>query len=257
MPEINKQNNVHLDIISQEEVETKESFPLFILGDTLEEAEEVYQKFESYLNKIAYTYATVYHVEKYDVFSEALLGLGKAIKGFDKQRNDSFMSYAMVVIKDTLHEYVRKMSRAVVIPSYIKKTNTVLSRVNDIALPPEEREKAFALLKKAAKRAGLTVEELSNRASVLPSNIEYTNQIDYSDQPNTSPDKKAMLIMTLDKLFKTMTATEKEIAKGLMDDLNQSEIAIRLNVDKAYVSEVLKKFRKRLKRLGIKIEDII
>lgn len=246
-----KRTEYKFDIVKQEIVETQEDMLPYLLGDTPGEAEEIYQQFEKKLNGFAKAYAAVSKLEKHDLFSEALIGLGRAVRDFDNNRSDNFNTYAIYRIKEALDEYTRGMSVVVSIPAYIKKANTLIKRIEDKTLSKDKCKEASKLLKKAAKRAEITTAELIKRARVLPSNVRFDE-----DHINMEEHKIAN-VLAIKKLFEKMTMREKQIAERIMDGYTQAMIAEDLKITDTAVSLTLKGFRNKLERWGIKLEDIL
>ena len=71
-------NGLKFDIIRQTVVIQQEEMPKHFLADTPEEAEALYCKYSGMINGMAYNYALATGLQKFDLFIEALIGLGRA-----------------------------------------------------------------------------------------------------------------------------------------------------------------------------------
>lgn len=247
----------NIEIAIQEEIDPPEPSMPYILGDTIDEAEEVYQKYEKYLNRLSGSYSEVYGLEKSDLFIEALFGLSRAVAEYDSSRSDDFRTFAITKMKDALDTYVRRMRSVVSIPAYISKTHSLLKRIKDETLSSKERAKAVELFQKAAKRANITTSELLKRAEVLPTKTDYDLLADYNIVEANAETKKTTASLIVDKLFKRLTDREKRVAEELMEGWTPADIARNLNITPSAVSQTIKKMKGRLEKLGVELEDIL
>jgi len=242
-----------------------DDLPMHFLGNTMKEAEEVYDQYSDLLNKIAYTYFISTGLEKSDLFAEALIGLARAKQDFDDTRSDDFIIYAIFRIKDALNEYIRKYAHTVVVPSYLRKAsrNFELLRnlletgsINiDVVLDvleygeiidgiPDEIydtcENLLGNLNRCAERAGVSYNELVDRLQLLPEESELREWDACVEEDD------AVTNIYVKQLFEFMTDEERIIAKGIMDDKSYEEIGKGLGKTKQWVSLKFKDMQRRL-----------
>ncbi|HLD89602.1 MAG TPA: sigma-70 family RNA polymerase sigma factor [Patescibacteria group bacterium] len=231
------------------------------LADSKEEAEELYNEYKPLLCSIVNSYVKSTGLDSNDLFSEALLGLAIAKKDFDPTRNDNFKQFALRKIKDSLHEYIRKFSSIVVIPSYIKKTSSLLNRLNVCLLSNGIAEDKvtnllfygkesvfytenmpcsdlFLKLSNAAERATIPYSELVQRAYTLPTDItvnEYCSVHEVEDP---------MDLMDIQQL---LTEEEAIVVEGLNNGKSFKEISIENGYSSAsWAHNIIKKVRIKL-----------
>jgi RNA polymerase sigma factor (sigma-70 family) len=244
------------DIVKQTAVYEYENMPEFFLADTMEEAEKLFSEFSKILNMLSYTYSIATGIDKSDLFGEALIGLGRASRDFDKGRSESFKNFAIVKIKTALNEYVRKNSLPVTIPNYILSAHKIIKmlkkeletdfidRVEDLP----DKNNQLVLLKRAAERARITLEELIKRSEFIPSDIEYNECFDIDALSLFEEDQdKVFKMLTVKKLLSLMDETEKQIAEGIMEGKSYNEIGAEFNKTDGWVIYKLNKFKERLK----------
>lgn len=254
------------DIVKQSVVKKTENMPLYFLANTLEEAEETYNKFSGLLNKIAYSYATTTGLHKGDLFGEALMGLAVAKRDWDPKRSKSFKSYAVFRIKDTLNEFVRNNNSLVSVPSYVKKSNNHIRELIGLcewaqANPkefimekeiPEELDiddayrfdELISLLDSAAKRAKVDYKTYVERVFELPKDVDQKDQSSKEIDGRQQEILEAALVV--EKLKEYMDEEELAICDGIMADLSYSEIGKKLGKSKGWVSIKLACLRERI-----------
>lgn len=253
----NDKEIINLEIAIQEETESSESSMPYLLGDTLEETQELYQQYEKDLNTLAYSYAKTYGLDKSDLFIEALLGLSKAVDSFDNTRSDDFNTYAITKIKDSLEVFVRRMRSVVSIPAYISKAHSIWKRMTDPTLSEADRNTARKMLENAATRSGMTIENLIKRAETLPTKTDYEIEAEYNLVDGSREVKRIIATTTVDQLFTYLSPSEKRVAEGLMDGWSQSEIAETYGITPSAVSQTVKKMKRKVLKLGIELEDVV
>lgn len=235
-------------------MKTKEHFLKAFLAETPEEAEKVYAEFNLTLNSLAYSYSVSTGLEKADLFSEALVGLARAKRDFDKERSEDFKSYALVRIKDAMNNYVRRFSSAVVIPSYIKKAHSVLEKLKHCLLSSNlDIEAAEEILQKGenhkscqklldslhgyAERASISYEELYSRAVVLPTIMD--ELVDFGHEEVFSN--------TINEIKDKLTEEENTIVELLLEEKSLSEIGSILGRSASWVHTNIVVVRNKLK----------
>lgn len=255
------------DVISIKSTDESSSleidFPKYFLGDTIEEAQETFNAFKSYINNISGTYANAVHnISKDDLFSECVIALAKAKKDFDSKRSSNFKAYAKYIIVDALCEYIRKNRTVVQVPSYINKANKTIVKLksmlqnNDLwydlvfnceDITQEIKHHKQTLLN-AAKRAKITCEQLVERAEFLPliSTEEYS--VDNSDllYDNT---ESILAKVVVDKIFTSLSEDEKKVAELTMQDLNKTEIAKMIGRSDQFVDDKLMSIKTKVLKM--------
>jgi RNA polymerase sigma factor (sigma-70 family) len=220
-----------------------EKFLKSYLADTPEEAESVYNQFSGLLNTIAFSYSKVTGLDKSDLFAESLLGLARAKRDFNEERSDNFKTFAIYKIKDALSEYIRKNISPVVIPSYVRKANSL---INNLKLSLGEQrffealeQQDIILLKdlyETAERCNLTVDELVIRASITPSGVEFD---DYEGEAETT-----FSDLLIKQVKEKMSPRERVVAEGILQDKTYEEIATEIGKTKARVTQIVKGFER-------------
>lgn len=250
----------------------KES-PLYFLGDTNEEAEEMYTSFEGILNGIAYTYSVSTGIDKYDLFGEGIIYLGEAVKSYDPTKNASFKTYAINRIKDGLNRYISVGVAMVSVPTYIKTAHNNIKKIgNELEkLEIDKRkirlfldtgdtkhieinnkcEEIINKLENTAKRACVTLKTLINRAESIPIDIEFNEQsIGHATLFDNENQNNAVLLV--DKIKTLMTPEELIISKGIMEDKTYEEIGKMLGGQtSSSVCQKIRKMRIRFKKKSI------
>ena len=231
------------------------------LADSKEEAEEIYNEYKPLLCSIVNSYVKSTGLDRDDLFSEALLGLALAKRDFDPTRGDNFKQFALRKIKDSLHDYIRRFSTAVVIPSYIKKASSLLSRLNVCLLSNGITEDKvnhllyygtesnfytadmpcadlFLKLNKAAERASVPYPELVQRAYTLPTDItinEYCAVHEVEDP------------MNLVDIQQLLTEEEAIVVEGLERGKSFKQIGVENGHSSAtWAHNIIKKVRVKL-----------
>lgn len=237
-------------IIKQSKIGSTNDLPKHFLGDSLEEAEKTYNEFYDTLNKISNKYFNLTRVDKSDLFSVALFALAQAKIDFNEKISSDFTTYALFIIKDALHEYIRKNSNIVITPSYIKKAAHLLDKIRNIIgneiiaieiinsgvinnekLSKEveiECEQQLRYLRSLTDRVNIPYSELLNRVELIPKEC-LIDENHYQGEDNVF--EKILVNQILDLL----TDTEKAIAKGIMEGRSYSEIAKELGKSKSWI----------------------
>lgn len=233
---------------------TQENFLKSFLADTPEEAEKVYKEFDSTLNNLARSYSKSTGLEKADLFSEALVGLARAKRDFDPTRSSDFKNYALVRVKDAIHNYIRQFSTAVVIPSYVRKSNLTLGRLRHCLLSsdlsPDSVEEILMegldcgpcqnlmdTLYGYAERAGLTYTELYDRIVVLPS-TDMGSEVDLEDEPSD---------LDLTSIKESLNEEESEIIDLFLEDKTFEEIGQQMGRSASWVHKKFNSITEKLR----------
>lgn len=227
------------EIIRKTHIELREKFPKHFLGDTIEEAEDTHRQFSGLLNTIAYNYSMGTGIEKYDIFGEALTGLARAKKDFDPNRSDNFRNYAIYRIRDAINTYVRGFGTVVRVPAYLKAAHRHLGQLQ------EGCPKAAELLRKAAKRAGISTDTLIRRAELIPLDVEYEDQ--HTDE---EAEQQLYTALVVERLKKHMKDDELYICDMIMAGNTYEEIAETFGKTPPWVVYKLRRLRERLEKGG-------
>lgn len=266
------------DIIKKSTVHTYEKLPKHFLADTIEEAEKLHKEFSKTLNVLSSSYALSTGLDKFDLFGEALIGLARAKRDFDEKRSKDFKTFAIYKIKDALNDYVRGFSKAISIPSYLKKASSHLNILKGLLhskgldidsiyevlnkeLPiddfditdsaKEQCENLLTFLERAAERANISLGELIDRVELLPEDMPYID--DCQEESDERRKEKMYAALVVENLKKYMDTVELAISEGIMQEKTLEEIAEDHGKSIGWVVNRLERMRTRLKR-KLKIE---
>jgi RNA polymerase sigma factor (sigma-70 family) len=245
----------------------------YLLGDTPEEAEESYNKFAGFLNKIASAYAHSTGLEKADLFGEAVLGLAEAKASFDPKRGSPFTKWASFKITDALNNYVANNASLIRVPEYILLSNKLVNKFriilelctddNDLVnlviytgdatkahLPAWAEEKVthiITTLQKSAKRAHISYKELVSRANYVPEISKITRDL---QQKEVDEEKHILLQIHVKQLQRRMNDREREIAELIMQGQDYAQIAKHFSRSPGWVTAQLKQMKEKFKDEG-------
>lgn len=222
--------------------------------------DELYEEYIPLLRSIASSYHKSTGLDVQDLYSEAVMGLMKAEQGFDPDRGDNFKYFALRKIKDQLHDFIRKFSSSVVIPSYIKKASSLFDRLNVCLLSygvSDEHinsilyygldsdvfneynccENLLNKLNSAAERAGISYKELVQRSCTLPIDIEVNDDcaIHTIEDPLSIVDIRQFL-----------TDEELIVVEGISAGKTYKEIGEENNHSHTWAHNIIKKVRIKL-----------
>jgi tRNA nucleotidyltransferase/poly(A) polymerase len=244
-----------IDIVSSKHIEEekREEFLKYYLGNTPEEAEENYKSFSQMLNRISASYATTTNLPQEHLFSNALIGLARALRDFDSTRSDNFKAYAYFRIKSVLNEYCNDNLSIVPIPNYIKLAHThlnaikmILGRYNvspesvqdflstgktnkEIILSVEEEDvvscrNCFKRIADLSRNSGVPHANLIERAEFMPSDVSYEDEYITQEDIFKNESRSMWLALAVSKLKELMTDKELEIAESIMVGKTYEEI---------------------------------
>lgn len=97
----------------------EKAFRAHFLGDTEEEAGELYKLFQKDLTMLSRKASILSGLDKEDLFQEAIIGLARATRDFDEGRSEDFRIFAIYKIKDALREYIASQQKDIRVPQYI------------------------------------------------------------------------------------------------------------------------------------------
>jgi len=258
------------DVVKGSSIGAYEELPRCFLADTPKDAEKLYKDYYTLLNNLSYTYSISTNIDKSDLFGEALIGLARAKRDFDPTRSDNFKAFALYKIKWALNECVRKNSRSVVMPAYVRNANRHIHVLKDTfemhnlelkdlynafeqgtldlswAKAGPLKQKLFSLfnnLIKAAERAGISVKELAARAEHVPTDVpydEYATCVEMLDDI----DRK----FAIEDIKKLLTPIQVRVCEGIMQDKSYEEIAAEFGRTAPWVNQQLDKIRMKLQK---------
>lgn len=239
--------------------------PKYFLGDTIEEAEKIHNRFVIVLNKIANNYSAYTGIDKGDLFSEGLFGLSDAVAKFDEKRSNDFYNFAVFKIKDSINNYVRKNKSHISIPKYINQSIILFNKITSILensgidedyvefiyeqkyynctnlkdSDVEEIEYLISNLRNIAERASTTIGVLIERINTIP-------QIVLSDAIELQYIQHDSHNSCIDNILSKLTEEESVISILLMDGYTQAEIAKKMNRSTSWVSNKIKDIRGKI-----------
>lgn len=252
-------------------------FPPYMLGNTLLEAEQTFNAFESYINNIADMYATASNIDKEELFGDAVIALGRAKRDFNPSIGH-FIPYAKFLILDSMNECVRRNRTLIKVPSYVSKSNIIINRVKRLSeeyivdnhnvmlddvdtmdeIPADIKlqiHKDRGLLCNAAMRAGITYEELIERAEFTPLVIfEHDNYID--KVPLEVEHESVIDKMIVNCVLPLLTKDELSVANLLMSDMNRNDISKILKRSDDWVLNRMKGIKTKITRKILTTGDV-
>ena len=254
------------DIVKKTAVTKFEDMPKHFLADTAEKATVLYAEYEALLNNFAYSYSISTGLNKADLFGEALIGLARANRDWDRTRSDNFRNYAIFRIKDALNEFVHKNTTSISVPSYIKKANSNIKEITSICDTgsvswteivfeqniPSELGRSDAIrcaelvgnLINAAERAKVEYQKFIERVMIMPKDIEYQEKV-YPEIDRREKEKLEAAIV-VEKLKDIMDDDELTICQGIMLEKSYEQIGKEMDKSKGWVSSKLDALRQRI-----------
>lgn len=256
-------NGLKFDIIRQSVVIQQEEMPKHFLADTPEEAETLYCRYSGLVNGMAYNYALATGLQKVDLFTEALIGLGRAYRDWDAKRSDDFKIYAIYRITDALNEFTRDNMTSVKVPVYIKKSHIHVTKLKyifhkynistdkvllcgkvDNRIKGPDRKKCTLLVRylvDAAARAKVDYKKFIERVEYIPE--------DCILEDTTAPDnyeKKLETALLIKKLQTYMNKTELSICRGVMEGQTYEVIGEEFGKSSVWVKRKLDKLKDKI-----------
>lgn len=242
--------------------------PKYFLGNTIEEAEEIHNKFVGILNNIAKDYALHTGLDKGDLFNEALFGLSEAVVKYNPNRSWDFKNFAIFKIKDRLNHFVRLYSSTISVPKYIYQATKLVNKMNQMLekygnygdtlinfikdrdfyyldmdyTDIDFCEQTIHKLENIAERASISIDKLLKRLEFIPTEVNDSN-VDTVGQYDTEMETSA----ELDNLLSNLNEEEQYISKALIQDKTYGEIAYEMNKSSTWVAEKVKTIRKKVR----------
>lgn len=224
------------EIIRKKSIETCERFLAYFLGDTAEEAEKLYHTFSKILNTISNNYSAVTGIDKFVIFSEALIGLARARRDFDPDKSDNFKGYVIFHVKNAINIYIKKNRSIVSVPVYLRNANRHLNKMRNGC------DESAKLFKKIAERAKISVKTLVERVESIPLDIEYKEW--YTD--DNRKEETIYTTLEIEKLKKYMREDELKITELIMKGKTYREIGKIFDKTASWVVYKLKKVGDRI-----------
>jgi RNA polymerase sigma factor (sigma-70 family) len=255
--------------------ENTEEFLPFFLGNTEKEAEQTYINFKKLLNNMSGSYARSSGLLKEDLFGEALIGLARAMRDYDKTKNDNIFVYASYRIRSVLNEYCYKNRSIVSIPNYVAIAYGYINRIRNILLkypgtedkikeflldnkipdyfelPKKEREICETVLKHLAILAinsKVNYADLIERAEYVPLNVTFEENYLSVEDCEERDVKQIQLTALISSLKNKMTEKEIAIADGILMGKTYDEIGAEQTPHRsaAWVRKQLDNIRKKV-----------
>lgn len=197
-----------------------------------------------------------------DLINEGNLGLFKAAKRFDMDKDVKFISYAVWWIRQSILQAIAENSRIVRLPSNqlgaLNKLKKEISRLEqELERPPSEEELAELLdlpEDKIKSILGISGRHISIDAPlVADEDVNFVDVLPNEDTPST--DNSLMhesLSIEIERALSTLTEYEREVIKmyfgiGMPHALSLDEIAMKFNLTRERVRQIKEKGIKRLK----------
>ena len=197
-----------------------------------------------------------------DLINEGNLGLFKAAKRFDMDKDVKFISYAVWWIRQSILQAIAENSRIVRLPSNqlgaLNKLKKEISRLEqELERPPSEEELADMLdipEEKIKSILGISGRHISIDAPLVAD--EDVNFVDVLPNEDTPPTDSALmqesLSQEIERALSTLTEYEREVIKmyfgiGLPHALSLDEIAMKFGLTRERVRQIKEKGIKRLR----------
>jgi len=223
--------------------------------------ETYYKKLEPWINKTTKIYASKSGLSVEDVFSELILGLAAGLKDYPKNSGLQVTQYLIFRMRDQITKLVRETSLPVKVPSYVQKANSLIKEMflltrcesgetllESVKKSECERVKELLnLLHRYADRAGLSLEELVDRAGKLPVGCVDIDFIAPSYVTNADNEKTYNKIL-INNLLSLVDGVDKQILLLYLDDMTFKEIGEKFNKTPAWAKRRFDKICSNLKR---------
>ncbi|MGI8593870.1 MAG: SigB/SigF/SigG family RNA polymerase sigma factor [Solirubrobacteraceae bacterium] len=195
-----------------------------------------------------------------DLRQVAIIGLLKAIDGFDLERGTAFTAYAIPTIRGELQRYLRDATWAVHVPRDLRDQ---VVRVRRAARELASQDDGAPTVTELAEATGLTLEEVvetieADRAD-RPESLDAPIQVDGSG--TTRGDllggadagyDRTEDVLTLEAVMRALPERDRHVlALRFRHDLTQSEIGERIGLSQMQVSRILGQSLVRLRTIAI------
>jgi RNA polymerase primary sigma factor len=192
-----------------------------------------------------------HRVEIEDLIEEGILGLIRAVEGFDPRIGTRFSTYAVFWIRDAMRRVVKHSPRPIHLPSYLqdllqrwRRTETALC--NELQRVPSEAEvaRAMGLAKRKLRllRRALMLEKPSAETGVDPRSLEYLVPDPRHQSPEVSVSERDEIGKALSRL-QTLEHHEAMIVRlhfglGGGERMTLQQIGERLQMSRERVRQI-------------------
>ena len=167
-----------------------------------------------------------------DLVQEGVVGLLKAIRGFDPERGVPFESYARALVVGEIRHHLRDRSSVLRVPAPVQELRGRIRVLVDEARAETGREPDIAAL---ASRAGVSDEAVVE--AVTAGVVPLERDLPTADSELSRSEARA----DLDEQLALLDDREREVVYlRFFVDLTQSEIADRLEISQMHVSRILR-----------------
>lgn len=197
-----------------------------------------------------------------DLAQEGYIGLITAVDLYDATKGVKFSTYATHFVIGQIKHYLRDKGKIIKEPAWLQELNQRMSRVmeslsQELGRPPTEKEIGEVMgIPEDQVTDMLTTREVF-KVSSLDAGTERDDGSSYPmDTEKIKDQKTTSFQLPLEDKIVLETATErlKDIEQKVIQDffykdLNQTEIAKKLNISCNYVSHILRNSTKKLKKI--------
>jgi RNA polymerase primary sigma factor len=199
-------------------------------------------------------------VEIEDLIEEGILGLIRAVEGFDPRIGTRFSTYAVFWIRDAMRRVVKHSPRPIHLPSYLqdllqrwRRTETALC--NELQRAPSEAEvaRSMGLSKRKLRllRRALILERPSSETGVDPRSLEYLVADPRHQSPEASVSERDEIGKALSRL-QTLEQHEAMIVRlhfglGGVERMTLQQIGERLQMSRERVRQIERQALNRIR----------
>ncbi len=226
-------------------------------GDALAR-EQLMRLYRPLADKLARRYATGTR-ELDDLRQVAIIGLLKAIDGFDLERGTAFTAYAVPTIRGELQRYLRDATWAVHVPRDLRDR---VVRVRRVARELASQDDGAPTAQELAQATGLSLEEVVEALDA--DRADHPESLDAPIQSDGSATTRGDLVggadagygrtedaLTLEAVMRALPERDRDvIALRFHHDLTQSEIGERIELSQMQVSRILSQALARLRTIA-------
>lgn len=197
-----------------------------------------------------------------DLAQEGYIGLITAVDLFDASKGVKFSTYATHFVIGQIKHYLRDKGKIIKEPAWLQELNQRMTRVIDslsqeLGRPPIDKEISEVMSIPEETVAELLTTREVFKVSSLDAGTERDDGSSYpTDTEKLKDQKTTSFQLPLEDKIVLESATErlKEIEKKVIHDffykdLNQTEIAKKLDISCNYVSHILRNSTKKLKKI--------
>jgi len=248
-------------------------FPVNFLANTKEEADKLYKKHLNVLQILAVKYSRLTGLNKEDFIQEGVIGLARASRDFIDGRSRDFNIFAIYKIKDSMREFVSSQGAAIKVPQYIKDAISLTERLKklvntmepmynssmlDIWKASSKYEKSDNVIESIigirnsianlAERSCTTVDQLIERAELMPTNMELVD-IDHNIDRSYDNDEESLMSRMI----------AKESIMSIKNILPESDYKLIVShfIDGKTVRELAKETGLKAPSITVKIHNIV